>query len=146
LESFAESSAQWPLLNIPGALLRDWMPLIDEYHYCEYGHRHPFSALIFVNRYVHVVGFTSLYTSSVNPCREFCRCPVPIYVSTVRLFMAIYSIHTVLVPMLRPVPLLCTYSITIVSRERISTQKVIPISTVHLDEIEFVCCIAISIL
>jgi hypothetical protein len=110
LESFAESSAQWPLLNIPGALLRDWMPLIDEYHYCEYGHRHPFSALIFVYRYVHVVGFTSLYTSSVNPSREFCRCPVPIYVSTVRLFMAIYSIHTVLVPMLRPVPLLCTYS------------------------------------
>jgi len=33
LESFAESSAQWPLLNIPGAFLRDWMPLIDEYHY-----------------------------------------------------------------------------------------------------------------
>ena len=41
MESFAESSAQWPLLNIPGAFLRDWMPLIDEYHYCEYGHRHP---------------------------------------------------------------------------------------------------------
>jgi len=33
LESFAEGSAQWPLLNIPGAFLRDWMPLIDEYHY-----------------------------------------------------------------------------------------------------------------
>ena len=28
-------------MNILGAFLRDWMPLIDEYHYCEYGHRHP---------------------------------------------------------------------------------------------------------
>ncbi|KAI0003715.1 peroxisome membrane protein [Russula compacta] len=33
LESLAESSAQWPVLNILGAFLRDWMPLIDEYHY-----------------------------------------------------------------------------------------------------------------
>jgi peroxin-16 len=43
LESFAESSAQWPLLNITGAFLRDYLPLIDEYHYCEYGHSHPLS-------------------------------------------------------------------------------------------------------
>jgi hypothetical protein len=41
MESFAESSAQWPVLNILGAFLRDWMPLIDEYHYCEYGHPRP---------------------------------------------------------------------------------------------------------
>lgn len=33
LESLAESSAQWPVLSILGALLHDWMPLIDEYHY-----------------------------------------------------------------------------------------------------------------
>ncbi|KAF8481913.1 peroxisome membrane protein [Russula ochroleuca] len=33
MESFAESTAQWPVLNILGAFLRDWMPLIDEYHY-----------------------------------------------------------------------------------------------------------------
>ena len=42
MESFAESSAQWPVLNILGAFLRDWMPLIDEYHYCEYGHPQTF--------------------------------------------------------------------------------------------------------
>lgn len=79
MESFAESSAQWPLLNIPGAFLRDWMPLIDEYHYCEYGHLYPLlCAHIRIQiRPRSVVGFTSLYTF-VNPCREFCRCPVPI--------------------------------------------------------------------
>jgi hypothetical protein len=35
LEALADSSAQWPLLNILGSFLRDWMPLIDEYYYCE---------------------------------------------------------------------------------------------------------------
>jgi hypothetical protein len=75
LESFAESSAPWPLLNIFGALLRDWMPLIDEYHYCEYGHCHPHLCAhiriqIRPRSRIHV-----LYTSSVNPCREFCHCP-----------------------------------------------------------------------
>jgi len=33
LESLADSSTQWPVLGILGALLRDWMPLIDEYYY-----------------------------------------------------------------------------------------------------------------
>jgi hypothetical protein len=36
VEALADSSAQWPVLNILGAFLRDWMPLIDEYYYCEY--------------------------------------------------------------------------------------------------------------
>lgn len=140
MESFAETSAQWPLLNIPGTFLRDWMPLIDEYHYCEYGHRHPFSALTFVHRYVHVVGFTTLYTS-VDPCRrEFYRCPVPIYVSTVRLFMAIYSIHTVFIQMLRPMPLLCTYSHHCCVLRADLNQKSFQ-SLYLLDEIKFVCCI-----
>ncbi|KAH9964291.1 peroxisome membrane protein [Russula dissimulans] len=33
LESLAETSEQWPVLNVLGALLRNWMPLVDEYHY-----------------------------------------------------------------------------------------------------------------
>ncbi|KAI0308241.1 peroxisome membrane protein [Multifurca ochricompacta] len=33
LESLAEASAQWPVLNILGVFLRDWMPFIDEYYY-----------------------------------------------------------------------------------------------------------------
>ncbi|KAI0296159.1 peroxisome membrane protein [Russula brevipes] len=33
LESLADSSAQRPVLSILSAFLRDWMPLIDEYHY-----------------------------------------------------------------------------------------------------------------
>ncbi len=35
IESLAESSARWPILNIFGPFLRDWMPLVDEYYYCE---------------------------------------------------------------------------------------------------------------
>src|SRR5258708_35464381 len=31
LESLAESSGQWPILNILSPFLRDWMPLVDEY-------------------------------------------------------------------------------------------------------------------
>ncbi|KAI9509073.1 peroxisome membrane protein [Russula earlei] len=42
LESFAESSEQWPVLNILSTLLRDWMPLVDEYYYCKHGHPHLF--------------------------------------------------------------------------------------------------------
>jgi hypothetical protein len=35
LESLAEASEKWPILNILGPLVRDWMPLVDEYYYCE---------------------------------------------------------------------------------------------------------------
>jgi len=33
LESLADASEKWPILNIFGPLLRDWMPLVDEYYY-----------------------------------------------------------------------------------------------------------------
>lgn len=42
LESLAETSEQWPVLNVLGALLRNWMPLVDEYYHCEYNHPRPF--------------------------------------------------------------------------------------------------------
>ena len=35
LESLAEGSERWPILNILSPFLRDWMPLVDEYYYCE---------------------------------------------------------------------------------------------------------------
>ena len=35
LESIAEASERWPILNILSPFLRDWMPLVDEYYYCE---------------------------------------------------------------------------------------------------------------
>ncbi|KAI0275103.1 peroxisome membrane protein [Gloeopeniophorella convolvens] len=33
LESLADTTAQWPVMSIASAFLRDWMPLIDEYYY-----------------------------------------------------------------------------------------------------------------
>ncbi|KZV77080.1 peroxisome membrane protein [Peniophora sp. CONT] len=33
LESFADKTANVPLINLASAFLKDWMPLIDEYHY-----------------------------------------------------------------------------------------------------------------
>jgi len=77
LESFAESSAQWPVLNILGALLRDWMPLIDEYHYCKFVHPHslPCAHLRIQIRPpnpIHVLVHIIYYS---NPCRELlCHC------------------------------------------------------------------------
>ncbi|KAH9837218.1 peroxisomal membrane protein PEX16 [Rhodofomes roseus] len=35
LEAFANKTANAPLLGLFSALMRDWVPLIDEYHYCE---------------------------------------------------------------------------------------------------------------
>ncbi|KAJ7932435.1 peroxisomal membrane protein PEX16 [Mycena leptocephala] len=35
LESFADMAAQTPLLGLFGALVKDWVPLIDEYYYCQ---------------------------------------------------------------------------------------------------------------
>jgi peroxin-16 len=35
LESVADASERWPILNILSPFLRDWMPLVDEYYYCE---------------------------------------------------------------------------------------------------------------
>lgn len=34
LESFATRTAHTPLVGLFGALLKDWMPLIDDYYYC----------------------------------------------------------------------------------------------------------------
>ena len=66
----------------------------------------PFSALTFVYRYVHVVGFKSLSKQilAVNSA-------VVWYLSTFQLCVCLWlsSIHTVLVTMLRAVLLLCTY-------------------------------------
>lgn len=36
IEAFATRTAQAPLLGLFGAFVKDWIPLIDEYHYCEY--------------------------------------------------------------------------------------------------------------
>ncbi|KAJ7783746.1 peroxisomal membrane protein PEX16 [Mycena maculata] len=35
LESFADITAQTPILGLFGALVKDWVPLIDEYYYCQ---------------------------------------------------------------------------------------------------------------
>ena len=34
LEGFANRTAHTPLIGVFGALLKDWIPLIDEYYYC----------------------------------------------------------------------------------------------------------------
>ena len=34
IESFTESTARTPILGLLGALVKDWMPLIDDYYYC----------------------------------------------------------------------------------------------------------------
>ena len=34
LESFADKTSNVPVVNLVSAFLKDWMPLIDEYHYC----------------------------------------------------------------------------------------------------------------
>ena len=35
VEGFADRTAHTPVLSILSAFLKDWIPLIDEYHYCE---------------------------------------------------------------------------------------------------------------
>ena len=35
LEAFADKTANAPLLGLFGSLMKDWIPLIDEYYYCE---------------------------------------------------------------------------------------------------------------
>lgn len=34
LEGFADKTTQTPLIGVLGALVKDWIPLIDEYYYC----------------------------------------------------------------------------------------------------------------
>jgi len=34
IDAIADKVAHVPLLGLFGALVRDWMPLIDEYYYC----------------------------------------------------------------------------------------------------------------
>ncbi len=34
LEAVAEKTSHAPLLGLFGALMKDWIPLIDEYYYC----------------------------------------------------------------------------------------------------------------
>jgi hypothetical protein len=34
LEAFADKAARAPLMSLFSALIKDWMPLIDEYYYC----------------------------------------------------------------------------------------------------------------
>lgn len=36
LESIADKTARAPLIGVFGALVKDWIPLIDEYYYCAY--------------------------------------------------------------------------------------------------------------
>lgn len=36
LEALADKTATAPVLSLVSALLKDWIPLIDEYHYCEF--------------------------------------------------------------------------------------------------------------
>ncbi|KAI0825066.1 peroxisome membrane protein [Trametes gibbosa] len=36
LEGFADKTAHTPLIGVLGALVKDWIPLIDEYYYCTY--------------------------------------------------------------------------------------------------------------
>jgi hypothetical protein len=35
LESFANKTSSIPLLNLFSAVINDWIPLIEEYYYCE---------------------------------------------------------------------------------------------------------------
>ena len=35
LEGFADRTAHMPILNVFSLLMKDWIPLIDEYHYCK---------------------------------------------------------------------------------------------------------------
>lgn len=34
IEGFADRAAHAPLMGLFSALIKDWMPLIDEYYYC----------------------------------------------------------------------------------------------------------------
>ncbi|KAL1690143.1 peroxisome membrane protein [Schizophyllum commune] len=36
LKAFADATAHRPVLGLVGSFVRDWVPLIDEYYYCEY--------------------------------------------------------------------------------------------------------------
>lgn len=45
MESFADKAIDIPVLGVVGALLKDWMPLLDEYYYCE----RPFSSSLDMN-------------------------------------------------------------------------------------------------
>ena len=35
LESLVSATSHTPILGLFGALLKDWIPLIDDYYYCE---------------------------------------------------------------------------------------------------------------
>lgn len=34
LEGFADTAARAPLMGLFSALIKDWIPLVDEYYYC----------------------------------------------------------------------------------------------------------------
>jgi hypothetical protein len=36
LDVIVERTASVPLISLFGAVLKDWMPLIDEYYYCQF--------------------------------------------------------------------------------------------------------------
>lgn len=36
MEGFVDHIINVPVIGVAGALLKDWMPLLDEYYYCEF--------------------------------------------------------------------------------------------------------------
>lgn len=70
LESFVTRTSQAPLLGLFGALVKDWIPLIDTYYYCAY--------LVFVEHDIHsllVVRYCTL-TSNMPLLYFFTECCV----------------------------------------------------------------------
>ena len=73
LLSFADRAAHVPFLNVLDVLVKDWIPLIDEYHYCALSSFPPLALLRF-SRVRLSVSFPNLH----NPA--FVHACVPIFV------------------------------------------------------------------
>lgn len=89
LESIADKTARAPLIGVFGALVKDWIPLIDEYYYCacllpwfvgrlgEYSTDYPFAQTLLRSSracafgYAHLVSYG--YISPVAPTSGIAR-------------------------------------------------------------------------
>lgn len=82
LDAIVERTASAPLINLLGAVLKDWMPLIDEYYYCKYAiclySKHPLIVIVRYGAVVFSLCFGICIRDLFPPCNA---CPTLLFYS-----------------------------------------------------------------
>lgn len=66
LEGFVSSTVHKPLIGLFGSLVGDWIPLIDQYYYCEFTKFSSIALLIWNGRYRPLAGLTIIRCTLIS--------------------------------------------------------------------------------